>query len=152
MLMAAGTPELASTPNTRTVREGDVETDPNRQEAAPPPSLRNPGETLPTNNDSTGEMRPVQFPKPHTDDVPGANPDEQSSAPPAAAPASPGQTAPPASTPAPSPSATPSQSPQPGNGTQPVPANATPSDGGKQQPPAPSNQLVSASAASAVVN
>jgi hypothetical protein len=121
-------------------------------EAAPPPSLRNPGETLPTNNDSTGEMRPVQFPKPHTDDVPGANPDEQSSAPPAAAPASPGQTAPPASTPAPSPSATPSQSPQPGNGTQPVPANATPSDGGKQQPPAPSNQLVSASAASAVVN
>jgi hypothetical protein len=85
MLMAAGTPELASTPNTRTVREGDVETDPNRQEAAPPPSLRNPGETLPTNNDSTGEMRPVQFPKPHTDDVPGANPDEQSSAPPAAA-------------------------------------------------------------------
>ena len=152
MLMAAGTPELASTPNTRTVREGDVETDPNKQEAAPPPSLRNPGETLPTNNDSTGEMRPVQFPKPHTDDVPGANPDEQSSAPPAAAPASPGQTAPPASTPAPSPSATPSQSPQPGNGTQPVPANATPSDGGKQQPPAPSNQLVSASAASAVVN
>ena len=152
MLMAAGTPELASTPNTRTVREGDVETDPNRQEAAPPPSLRNPGETLPTNNDSTGEMRPVQFPKPHTEDVPGTNPDEQSSAPPAAAPASPGQTAPPASTPAPSPSATPSQSPQPGNGTQPVPANATPSDGGKQQPPAPSNQLVSASAASAVVN
>ena len=156
MLMAAGTPELASTPNTRTVREGDVETDPNRQEAAPPPSLRNPGETLPTNNDSTGEMRPVQFPKPHTDETPGANPDEQSSAPPAAAPASPGQTAPPTSTPAPSTSASPSQPTQPANGTQPAPDSTTPASttptGGKQQPPAPSNQLVSASAASAVVN
>jgi hypothetical protein len=26
-------------------------------------------------------MRPVQFPKPHTDEQPGANPDEQTSAP-----------------------------------------------------------------------
>jgi len=141
MLMAAGTPELASTPNTRTVREGDVETDPNRQEAAPPPSLRNPGEELPTDTQSTGVMRPVQFPKPHTDDAPGANPDEQSSAPPASTPsprtpASPSQ-----------PSQTSSQS-QPTGGTQSAPANATPANttapnGGKQQPPAPSNQLVS---------
>jgi len=89
MLMAAGTPELASQPNTRTIREGDVETDPNKQEAAPPPSLRNPGEKLPTDNQTTGVMRPVQFPKPHTDDVPGANPDEQTSAPPASAPPAP---------------------------------------------------------------
>jgi hypothetical protein len=138
MLMAAGTPELASQPNTRTVREGDVETDPNKQEAAPPPSLRNPGETLPTDNQNTGVMRPVQFPKPHPDETPGTNPDEQSSAPPA-------------STPPPSTSASPS------SGAQPVPANTTPAnttppDGGKQQPPAPSNQLVSAGEPDAVTN
>jgi len=127
MLISAGTPELAQA-KTRTIKEGDVETDPNRQEAAPPPSLRNPGETLPTNN-GAGEMRPVQFPKPHTDDVPGANPDEQSSAPPATAPT------------------TGSQTTQPASGAQPaapastIPVNTTPSDG-KQQPPAGSNQLV----------
>jgi hypothetical protein len=141
MLVSAGTPELASEPNIRTIREGDVETDPDKQEAAPPPSLRKPGETLPANNDSTGEMRPVQFPKPHTEDTPGTNPDEQSSAPPASTPsprtpASPSQ-----------PSQTSSQS-QPTGGTQSAPANATPANttapnGGKQQPPAPSNQLVS---------
>src|ERR1700733_8615041 len=84
MLISAGTPELAQA-KTRTIKEGDVEIDPNREEAAPPPSLRNPGETLPA-NPGGGEMRPVQFPKPHTDDTPGANPDEQSSAPPASAP------------------------------------------------------------------
>ena len=144
MLMAAGTPELASAPNTRIVREGDVETDPNKQEAAPPPSLRNPGETLPTDNESTGVMRPVQFPKPHTDETPGANPDEQSSAPPA-------------STPPPSTSASPSQPAQPTSGTQPAPASTTPAnatspDGGKQQPPAPSNQLVSTGEPGAVTN
>jgi hypothetical protein len=145
---------LASEPNIRTIREGDVETDPNKQEAAPPPSLRKPGETLPTNNDSTGEMRPVQFPKPHTEDTPGTNPDEQSSAapastPPTAAGASPSQTTPSGNTPSsgqssPSTSASPSQS-----------APNAPTDG-KQQPPAPSNQLVSESAsggaASAVAN
>ena len=158
MLMAAGTPELASQPNTHTIKEGDVAIDPNTQAAAPPPSLRNPGEKLPTNNGSTGEMRPVQFPKPHPDDAPGANPDEQSSAPPASAqpstsaspnqsaPASPGQS----SAPPPGTSASPSRpSPQnsqsqPANGTQPAaPASSTTPDGGKQQPPAPSNQLVS---------
>ncbi|MGA2755026.1 MAG: hypothetical protein ABSE53_14800 [Terracidiphilus sp.] len=150
MLMAAGTPELASQPNTRTIREGDVETDPNKQEAAPPPSLRNPGEKLPTDNQTTGVMRPVQFPKPHTDDVPGANPDEQTSAPPASAPPA---STPPASAPAsPSQPAQPapqnSQS-QPAGGTQPsapastAPTNATPPNGGKQQQPSPSNQLVS---------
>jgi hypothetical protein len=152
MLMAAGTPELASQPNTHTIKEGDVAIDPNTQAAAPPPSLRNPGEKLPTNNGSTGEMRPVQFPKPHPDDAPGANPDEQSSGPPntsaspnQSAPASPGQSAPPPST-----SASPSQpapknsQSQPANGTQPAaPASSTTPDGGKQQPPAPSNQLVS---------
>ncbi|MGO8935216.1 MAG: hypothetical protein ACLPLZ_06530 [Terracidiphilus sp.] len=143
MLVAAGTPELASQPNVRTIREGDVETDPNKQEAAPPPSLRNPGETLPADNQSTGEMRPVQFPKPHTDETPGANPDEQSSAPPSAS-ASPNQSAP-ASPSQPTP---PNTSATPASGSQPAPASTTPANsappnGGKQQPPATSNQLVS---------
>jgi hypothetical protein len=147
MLMAAGTPELASQPNVRTIREGDVETDPDRQEAAPPPSLRNPGEALPTNNGSTGEMRPVQFPKPHTDETLGANPDEQSSASPASAP--------PPSTPPASTSASPSQ-PAPASGSQPAPASTTPANAtppnGKQQPPAPSNRLVSTATAAADTN
>ncbi len=159
MLVAAGTPELASQPNTRTVREGDVETDPNKQEAAPPPSLRNPGETLPTDNQNTGVMRPVQFPKPHPNDMPGANPDEQSSAPPASSPppgasASPSQPAKSTNGQAGSQPGTAQPAPQnsqsqPTSGAQPAapagttPANATPPGGGKQQPPAGSNQLVS---------
>jgi hypothetical protein len=72
------------------VREGDVQIDPDKQAAAPPPSLRNPGETLPTDHTTTGVMRPVQMPKPHTPDQtdaqqtaaqPGANPDEQQQTP-----------------------------------------------------------------------
>ncbi len=154
MLVAAGTPELAET-KTRTIKEGDVETDPNKQEAAPPPSLRNPGETLPTDTESTGVMRPVQFPKPHPNEMPGANPDEQSSAPPAgtppastsASPSQPSQTANGETTSQsgnaqPSPQS--SQS-QPAGGTQPAaPASTTPPASGKSQPPAGSNQLVSA--------
>lgn len=83
MLRGGSMPELADS-KTRIIHEGDVETDPNKQAAAAPPSLRNPGESLPTDNQSTGVMRPVQMPKPHSDDSQlGANPDEQQSAPPA---------------------------------------------------------------------
>jgi hypothetical protein len=146
MLISAGTPELAQA-KTRTIKEGDVETNPNKEEAPAPPSLRNPGETLPTNN-GAGEMRPVQFPKPHTDDTPGANPDEQSTAPPVSAPAAgqSGQTA-----------GAQNSQPSPSGGNQPAapasttPVNAAPSDG-KQPPPAGSNQLVSAGTADAVTN
>ncbi len=136
MLMEAGTPELAET-KTRTIKEGDVEIDPDKQEAAPPPSLRKPGETLPTDH-TAGEMRPVQFPKPH-DNTPGADPDEQSSTPPASTPpnasSSPNQNR----------SASPSQPATPANGqpAQTAPAGTAPANG-KQQPPAGSNQLVSA--------
>ena len=84
MMTTDGSPVLTAQSNTRTVKEGDVETDPDKQAPAAPPSLRNPGEKLPTDNSSTGVMRPVQFPKPHTDETPGANPDEQSTTPPAA--------------------------------------------------------------------
>lgn len=143
MLMSAGTPELAQA-KTRTIKLGDVETDPNREEAAPPPSLRNPGETLPA-NPGGGEMRPVQFPKPHTDDTPGANPDEQSSAPASSGPTTSqsGQTAG-----AQNSQSQPASGTQPGSGAQPAappsatPVNATSPDGGKQQAPAGSNQLV----------
>jgi hypothetical protein len=112
MLRTDGTPVLTAQSNTRTIREGDVETDPNKQEAAPPPSLRNPGEQLPAGSNSAGDMRPVQMPKPHKDDDQlGANPDEQQQTPassqqPSApankqsAPASNGQSSPPASPPA----------------------------------------------------
>jgi hypothetical protein len=144
MLYSAGTPELAQA-KTRTIKEGDVETDPNKEEAAPPPSLRNPGETLPA-NPGGGEMRPVQFPKPHTDEIPGANPDEQSSAPAAGTtqPASGAQPTPGSGAPT---SATP-VSATPGDAS---PAKATPADG-KQPPPSGSNQLVETGAADAVTN
>jgi hypothetical protein len=64
----------------RVAKVGDVQRDPNTQAPETPPTLRNPGETLPTDDrkdDRVGVMRPVQFPKPHTDPQPGANPDEQ---------------------------------------------------------------------------
>jgi len=83
ILMASGQTQVATASNVRVVHEGDAEIDPNKQAPAAPPSLRNPGEQLPTDSQSVGVMRPVQFPKPHTDDTPGANPDEQQSAPPA---------------------------------------------------------------------
>ncbi len=149
MLVAAGTPELAET-KTRTIKEGDVAVDPNTQEAPPPPSLRKPGETLPADSGSTGEMRPVQFPKPHSDNTPGADPDEQSSTPPA--------TPPPSTSASPTqPASQPGSQPQPATGSQPPPANSTPASTtppapAKQEPPAGSNQLVSAGAAGVVTN
>jgi hypothetical protein len=139
MLVASGSPELAET-KTRVIKEGDVAVDPNKEEAPPPPSLRKPGETLPADSD-TGEMRPVQFPKPHTDQMPGADPDEQSSTPPAAtAPSQPSQAG----------------NGQPGSGSaspttstggsqpQSAPANPAGATPAKPQPPAGSNQLVAA--------
>ena len=82
MLRTGGTPVMTAQSNTRTIHEGDVQIDPDKQAPAAPPSLRNPGEQLPTDNTSVGVMRPVQMPKPHPDDQPGANPDEQQQTPP----------------------------------------------------------------------
>jgi predicted lipoprotein with Yx(FWY)xxD motif len=62
----------------RVAKVGDVERDPNKEAPAAPPSLRNPGETLPSDdprNRESGAMKPVQFPKPKADPLPGANPD-----------------------------------------------------------------------------
>ncbi len=135
MMTTGGTPVLTAQSNTRTVKEGDVETNPDTQAPAAPPSLRNPGEKLPADNSSTtGVMRPVQFPKPHTDQAPGANPDEQSTTPPAAS-----QPSQPASPQQPS-----QQSSQPGNAQSP-PAKSSPPAGSAQPQPAPANTPPAAS-------
>jgi hypothetical protein len=65
----------------RVAKVGDVERDPDKEAPSAPPSLRNPGETLPADDDKNriGPMKPVQFPKPAQNPPPaagpGANPD-----------------------------------------------------------------------------
>jgi len=124
MMRTDGSPVLTAQSDMHTVQEGDVQPDTDKQAPAAPPSLRLPGEKLPTDNTTTGVMRPVQFPKPHPDETPGANPDEQSAQ----------ASTPPAS----------SQPAQPANGQQPSPTNASPANGSQAAPaktqtsPAPS--------------
>jgi hypothetical protein len=81
MMRTDGTP-LTPEEEKRTAKLGDVQRDPDKQAPASPPSLRNPGETLPsdqTNKDSrVGVMKPVQFPKQEPDDEPNAHPSGQS--------------------------------------------------------------------------
>lgn len=77
LMRTDGTPLTPET-SKRTVEMGDVVRDPDRQAPAAPPSLRKPGETLPTddpkrNPDSV--MKPVQFPKQAPDDHPVAHHD-----------------------------------------------------------------------------
>jgi hypothetical protein len=134
LMRTDGTPVLAA--NTRTVDEGDVEKDPNKQEVDAPPSLRQPGENLPQDQDrNTGVMKPVRFPKQQPDnqsggqqsggqqsgDQPGQNPDDQQPATPAQPSSSPGTA-------------------QPASNGQAAPASSGPASGGSQpaQPsPAP---------------
>jgi hypothetical protein len=148
MMTTDGTPVITAQANTRTVREGDVETDTDRQAPAAPPSLRKPGETTTTDSENpsgqpnVGVMRPVQFPKPHTDQQPGANPDEQPSTPSTAG--QPAQSSYPQPV-APQPAAQGNaQSSSPGNSSQPqsAPAKAPPAPAGSQQTPASTSQLV----------
>jgi hypothetical protein len=146
MMTTGGTPVITAQANTRTVREGDVETDTDRQAPAAPPSLRKPGETTATDNDNpegnVGVMRPVQFPKPHTDQQPGANPDEQPSS---SAPAGqPTQSSYPQPV-APQPAAQGSAQSSPAGSAQPqaAPAKTPAAPAGSQQTPASSSQLVS---------
>jgi hypothetical protein len=128
--------------NSRTIHEGDAETDPNKQAPSAPPSLRKPGETTTVEdgpargNSNSGVMRPVQFPKPHTDSQPGTNPDEQPSTPTATS-----QPAPPSY---PQPTAQGSTQSPAANSSQPesAPATAPPAPAGSQQPPASTSQLV----------
>ena len=128
ILMASGQPQMASDSSVRVVHEGDVEIDPNKQAPAAPPTLREPGEKLPTDTQSTGVMRPVQFPKAHPDETPGANPDEQQSAPPAASQPAPASASNGASTPPAQPaSKQPTQSQPPGQSS---PSSTQPPDAG----------------------
>lgn len=131
----------------RTIREGDTETDPNRQAPAAPPSLRKPGESLPDgttstgnpgNNPNVGVMRPVQFPKPHADEQPGANPDEQPSTP---ASSEPSQSAYPQPAAQGNGQSTPSNSSQ--SGSPAIKSPAAPA--GSSQPPGATSQLVGSS-------
>ncbi len=62
--------------STRTVGRGDVQRDTDRQAPAAPPSLRNPGETLPQDDPKAsreGAMKPVRFPQQAPDDHPVAH-------------------------------------------------------------------------------
>jgi hypothetical protein len=87
LMRTDGTPLTPSQPGTRTVAAGDAERNPDTQAPAAPPSLRNPGEKLPTDNKDTQEMKPVRFPQPKAAPQPGANPDGE----PGAQPTAPGQ-------------------------------------------------------------
>jgi hypothetical protein len=87
LMRTDGTPLTPSQPGRRTVAEGDAERNPDTQAPAAPPSLRNPGEKLPTDNKDTQVMKPVQFPKPKADPEPDENPGGE----PAAQPPAPAQ-------------------------------------------------------------
>ena len=78
LMRTDGTPLEASN-KPRVVKEGDVERDPDKEAPAAPPTLRNPGEKLPQDDEKSqagrvGVMRPVQFPK-QKDDSDSARPD-----------------------------------------------------------------------------
>jgi len=139
LLRTDGTPLTAAANHTHVSMEGDVQPDLDKQAAAAPPSLRKPGEALPTDNPNagqpgqknTGVMRPVQFPKQKPAAQPGANPDGVPDPQPGAS--TPGTSTPASSTPAsstPAASAPAAGQPAPASGSQPVspPAASTPSN------------------------
>ncbi len=72
MMRTDGTPLTpGDAQGTHTVQMGDVVRNPDTQAPAAPPTLRDPGETLPTDNSKdsrVGVMKPVQFPKQKPDD------------------------------------------------------------------------------------
>jgi hypothetical protein len=102
LMRTDGTP-LEADKTQRIAKVGDVEHDPDKEAAAPPPSLRNPGEQLPSDDpkNRVGVMKPVQFPKPKADPQSGENPDGVPEAQPAATtqPSTPNPSVPPASPP-----------------------------------------------------
>jgi len=73
MMRTDGTALTPDRPHIRTVAMGDVDRDPDKQAAAPPPTLTAPGEKLPdTAQTGPGGMKPVEFPKQKPDDYPDA--------------------------------------------------------------------------------
>jgi hypothetical protein len=146
LMRTDGTP-LDPAAQPRVARNGDVQRDPNTQEAAPPPSLRKPGEKPDDQGavqsqdpdqdknavDRAGEMRPVRFPAQKPAAQPGDNPDGE---PAAATPATSGTPASNAS----------QQSPATSSPADPAKQPATPQNG---QPPAggpPAQQFVESAA------
>ena len=84
MMRTDGTPVETAENHVHIIKEGDVQRDPDKEAPAPPPSLRNPGEKLPSDdanaNNSGGQknvgvMRPVQAPVKRPEYQPDANPD-----------------------------------------------------------------------------
>jgi hypothetical protein len=79
LMTTDGHPVLAQTRETRPIQLGDVHRDPDTQAPAPPPTLRAPGEKLPTDQTTAGSstdpslnregaMKPVIFPKDTSND------------------------------------------------------------------------------------
>ena len=121
LMRTDGTP-LEADRTERVAKVGDVQRDPDTQAPAAPPSLRNPGEKLPSDTPSMDHqvvMRPVQPPKSKPELEPGANPDGVPDATPAA-----------------------NTQPAPADGSQPATQPAT-------QPPAAKPQMLQSTVASA---
>jgi len=73
LMRTDGTPLMPQA--TKTVAMGDTQRNPDTQAPVAPPSLRNPGEALPQDQQmgAPGAMKPVQFPKQKPDDYPDAS-------------------------------------------------------------------------------
>ena len=75
LMLATGT-QLPTENPTKTIAMGDTHPNPDTQAPNAPPSLRNPGETLPQDDPRSdvgqGTMRPVEFPQQKPDDYPDA--------------------------------------------------------------------------------
>ena len=136
MMRTDGTPLDPALSKTRTIEVGDVERNPDTQAPVAPPSLRQPGETLPqvdqgdTDKGRVGVMKPVQFPKSKSQEDSSG---QQDGAQPAAA-------------------STGGAGQKPDSGAPPVgttpPADATPSQGSApQDPPAKPQYFVPAASA-----
>jgi hypothetical protein len=139
LMRTDGTPLEAS--NQTHTQLGDAQRDPDKQAPTAPPSLRNPGEKLPqddekdTQNGRVGVMRPVQFPKSTQDQDTsqdtgqnaGQNTGQDKQQKPAA-----GQPSSASQTPAPAPGAgsqsQPAASPQPAPADQPATPQTKPND------------------------
>jgi hypothetical protein len=85
LMRTDGTP-LEAERTQRVAKVGDVQRDPDTQAPAAPPSLRNPGEKLPSDDPSNYQvvMKPVQPAKSRPELEPGANPDSVPEATPSA--------------------------------------------------------------------
>jgi hypothetical protein len=107
MLRTDGSPLDTAVDHTHISKVGDVQRDPDKQAAAPPPSLRMPGDQTPavdqsaqsnTGQKNVGVMRPVQAPVKKPEYQPDYNPDGVPDSTPAASPPPGKQISPPAGT------------------------------------------------------